>query len=432
MNGVLVGQWRLLPGGNNEFCYAQEWLDFEGCRPLSLSLPINFDRAPLTGDAVLNFFENLLPDSDLIRRRLQARFNTASRDAFDLLLAIGRDCVGAVQLLPVDMTPPGTDQIPLQLESLDEAAVARCLRHAVAGAAGLGRHDDPDDFRISIAGAQEKTALTLYAGQWHRPSGVTPSTHIFKLPLGLVGGFRGDMQDSVENEWLCSQILKEYGLSVASSQIRQFADQRTLVVERFDRLWSPDHNFWFRLPQEDMCQALGVAPNAKYETDGGPGIEKIAKLLQASTKPEQDLISFLKAQLVMWLLAATDGHAKNFSIHLLPGGRFQMTPLYDVISAWPIIGHGPNKLAFEKTKMAMAQLGKGRHYKLGEIQRRHFIATAERVGISQAQFAPIIDDIIARTDQVLDAVHGRLPEGFPAALFDAVATGVRQGSRRIV
>ena len=130
------------------------------------------------------------------------------------------------------------------------------------------------------------------------------------------------MSDSVENEWLCGQILAEFGLAVAKSEIAKFEDQQALVVERFDRVWSEARSFWLRLPQEDMCQARGLPPHMKYENDGGPGIVNIATLLRASVTPEQDVECFLKAQLIMWLLAATDGHAKNFSIRLMPGGRF--------------------------------------------------------------------------------------------------------------
>lgn len=431
MNGALVGEWAIASGGGSELSYAPEWLASEAHRPLSLSLPINFDGLPLRGEVVSNYFENLLPDSDKIRRRLQQRFGTASQEAFDLLAAIGRDCVGAVQLLPIGDTPAGPHLDPSQLEPLDEAGIARCLRQAVGGHSMQGLQDDPDDFRISIAGAQEKTALTHYEGRWHRPSGVTPSTHIFKLPLGLVGNLQVDMSDSVENEWLCGQILAGFGLAVARSEIAQFEDQRALVVERFDRVWSEARGFWLRLPQEDMCQARGLPPQMKYENDGGPGIVNIATLLRASVIPEQDVECFLKAQLIMWLLAATDGHAKNFSIRLMPGGRFQLTPFYDVLSAWPVIGHGSRLLPIEKARMAMAQEGRNRHYRLREIQRRHFNATAQRCGLAAGRFDAVIDDVIANVQSVINAVATKLPKDFPGSVFERVAHGMREAAQRL-
>jgi serine/threonine-protein kinase HipA len=124
-----------------------------------------------------------------------------------------------------------------------------------------------------------------------------------------------------------------FGLPTARTEIREFSGRRALVVERFDRLHTRDGRL-LRLPQEDCCQALSVPPPRKYEPDGGPGM-RILDLLKASDEPEADQTLFLKAQIVFWLLGATDGHAKNFSIFLLPGGRFRLTPLYDVMSAQP-------------------------------------------------------------------------------------------------
>ena len=105
VNGQLVGQWRIPARGPVAFQYDTSWYASPDARPLSLSLPMNLDNLPLKGETVGFYFDNLLPDSEHIRRRLQSRFHTQSRDAFDLLQAIGRDCVGAVQLLPEHATP---------------------------------------------------------------------------------------------------------------------------------------------------------------------------------------------------------------------------------------------------------------------------------------------------------------------------------------
>jgi serine/threonine-protein kinase HipA len=126
----------------------------------------------------------------------------------------------------------------------------------------------------------DKTAFTLRAGRWCRPRGSTPNTHIFKLALGLVGERQLDMSHSLENEWLCSRLIAEYGLSIAACEVQQFASTKALVVERFDRQLHPSKRYWLRLPQEDFCQATGTPSAAKYETDGGPGMLDIARLLQ--------------------------------------------------------------------------------------------------------------------------------------------------------
>lgn len=146
----------------------------------------------------------------------------------------------------------------------------------------------------------------------------------------------------MENEWLCAQIAREFGQPVASYQIAVFGRHKVLVVERFDRRLV-DHTWWARLPQEDFCQVFGLPSEQKYEKDGGPGISLILGKLQGSDTAEADRQRFLTTQLLFWLLAAPDGRAKNFSIFIEPEGRYKLTPLYDILSAWPIVGDGPKQ-----------------------------------------------------------------------------------------
>lgn len=398
--------------------YDRDWVASENARPLSLSLPLNFDGQPLEGDRVGSFFDNLLPDSDAIRRRVRARFRTRSDDAFDLLEAIGRDCVGALQLLPEGSKPEGVRKI--EVTRLDDDGVERLLRAAVSEPTALAAEDD--DFRISIAGAQEKTALTWHQGRWCKPHGSTPTTHILKLPLGLVGGRRMDLRDSLENEWLCARILSGFGVPVASSELRVFGSTKALVVTRFDRALHSSGRYWLRLPQEDLCQATATPALRKYEADGGPGLVEIARILQGSEAREADLATLMRAQLLFWMLAAIDGHAKNFSIRLLPQGRFQLTPLYDVISAWPVTGRRHDQIHATKLRLAMALRRTRKHYRIEEIDRRHFDATARACGL--VDMNGIIEEIVAKAPSVIDAVAAALPRRFPAAVFDAVTTGL--------
>ncbi len=172
-----------------------------------------------------------------------------------------------------------------------------------------------DSFRISLAGAQEKTALLWHEGAWHKPTGATPTTHIFKLPMG-VSPHGIDLSTSVENEWLCAQIVGGFSIPVAPCQMATFGDYKTLIVERFDRKLAPDDAWWLRLPQEDFCQATGTPPAyASTRNEGSPGIRKIMELLLGSQRAEEDRRDFMRTQLLCsrWLLAAIDGHAKNFS-----------------------------------------------------------------------------------------------------------------------
>jgi serine/threonine-protein kinase HipA len=203
MNGELVGNWSV-SRGSHRLTYDTTWLDSPRRRSLSLSLPIT-SALEIRGPVVANYFDNLLPDNEKIRERIARRYKTKSTGVFELLQAVGRDCVGAVQLLPEGTEPQGWDEI--NGEPLSEHQVAEVLR-ATPSQAVLGQAEDDEHFRISLAGAQEKTALLFTNKRWHRPLGATPTTHILKLPLGLVGGSRRvDLSDSLENEWLCAQIL---------------------------------------------------------------------------------------------------------------------------------------------------------------------------------------------------------------------------------
>lgn len=430
INGQRVGVWRLPHRGPPELQYDEAWVRSPQGRPLSLSLPFQPGNLPLRGAVVNNYFDNLLPDSEAIRRRLAQRYRTHTTEAFDLLQQLGRDCVGAVQLVGEDEVVQGWDHI--EGEVLSEAQVERLLQRVALPGGAPGRHEDEEeDVRLSIAGAQEKTALLWHQNQWVRPRGATPTTHIFKLPMGRVGiEGRLDMSTSVENEWLCLRVLAAYGLDVPRAAILRFGRQKVLAVERFDRLLHESGRWWWRLPQEDFCQVKGLPSSAKYERDGGPTMEDIGQILQGSLRAERDVRDFVKAQILFWLLAATDGHAKNFSLRLLPQGAYQMTPLYDVVSVWPVIGHGADKLEWRKARLAMSVRGASRHYRLHEIQRRHFNAMAPRCGLG-ADAEGLIQELITATPGVVEAVARELPRGFPVGLAGQILNNLMQSARRL-
>jgi serine/threonine-protein kinase HipA len=437
MNGERVGEWGTLRTGTSFFRYEKSWVESPYARVLSLSVPITVGRE-VRGTAVEFYFDNLLPDSAEIRRRIRTRFRTRSTDAFDLLSAIGRDCIGAVQLLPPDQTPQDWDRI--DAEPLTEEGVEQTLRE-VTSAVPLGPAEQ-DEFRISLAGAQEKTALLFMAGRWFRPRYATPTTHILKLPLGLIGNFRGDFSDSVENEWLCARLLQGLGLPAAHSTLGRFGEQRALVVRRFDRRWAgvtaeqaehrrfkPARSTWIaRLPQEDFCQALGVPPTQRYESEGGPSIRSGLTLLANSEDAAADQANFLLAQLAFWLLAVTDGHGKNFSIFHHRGGNYRMTPLYDVLSAWPVIGHGKNQLALEKAKLAMAIRARSPHYHIDEITGRHWEELAKRTGLPGLWSR--MQTLAASVPEAVERVGTALPPAFPEHVYETIRKGTLYQARR--
>lgn len=429
-NGEHVGRWTITARGDMELQYDASWLASARGRPISLSLPFNLNNEVLKGNNVAHYFEGLLPDSDIIRKRVAARFKTGSTEAFDLLAAIGRDCVGALQLLPDGDAPTGVDRIDGVV--VDEEAIERHLLEVVTPGHFAGAVDPDDDFRISLAGAQEKDAFLWWDGKWMKPRGATPTTHIFKLPLGLVGGRQADFSTSVDNEWLCLRLLKAYGLPTAEARIATFGKQRVLVVERFDRVVSSSGTRLFRLMQEDFCQATGTSPLVKYENEGGPGLKQLFTLVQQSLDAERDLRALMASQILFWMLRAPDGHAKNFSIQLQAGaaGRFRLAPMYDVMSAYPVMGEGPNQWAAQDLKLAMALLGKNRHYHMHNIQRRHFNSTAKKVGYGE-DAEPLLQELVARTPEAVAQVQAELPQGFSQQVVDKVLGGLLSAARAL-
>ncbi|MEX2163608.1 MAG: type II toxin-antitoxin system HipA family toxin [Sulfuricaulis sp.] len=427
MNGEFVGTWKLANRGEPEFAYDEAWFGSPAFRSLSLSLPATPANPVIRGQFVSDFFDNLLPDSEPIRKRLQAKFQTPGRDAFSLLAAVGRDCAGAVQLLEPGQPPE--DIAGIYAEPLDELGVQAVLKNAVHAPGPLSPRDE-DDLRISIAGAQEKTALLWHNGGWCKPRGSTPTTHILKLPLGLVGARQADMSTSVENEWMCSRILHAYGIPAASCSIRTFGHTKCLVVERLDRRLARSKTHWLRLPQEDFCQATATAADNKYEADGGPGMVRICRLLAQSTRRNDDIRTFLKTQLVFWMLRATDGHAKNFSVVLEAGDRFHLTPMYDVLSAWPVIGNGQNLIPARKVRMAMAWLGKNRHYVADQVRRRYINTTALKCGFA-ATARELVDEVLQQTPHVIEQVRQELPAGFPPHLAETILAGLHESAVRL-
>lgn len=419
LSNRLVGTLRKEASGAVEFRYDETWLAWEHALPVSLSLPLREDA--WRGAPVIAVFENLLPDSDALRRRVAERVGARGTDAVSLLAAIGHDCVGALRFLPTDEPPADDDAVTG--EPLTEEDIERLLNGLARAPLGL----EPDDaFRISVAGAQEKTALLWHEGRWWKPHGATPTTHLFKPPIGkLPGGY--DLSDSVENEFYCLKLCAAFGLPVASAEMHAFGNTKALVIERFDRRWAKDGRL-LRLPQEDFCQALGVPPSLKYQSEGGPGLADILTLLRGSETPAEDQKTVLKAQLLFWLMGATDGHAKNFSIHLGRNGRFRLTPLYDILTTQPLFDAG--QIERKGFKLALS-VGDKNRYRLDEICGRHFFQTAAKARVPEQLVRGALEEMAAAAEPALEQVTGSLPPDFPVRIHASVSEAIRSRLRRL-
>lgn len=411
INENLVGVLTKEVSGAVQFSYAPEWLAGQHSFPVSLSLPLREDA--YRGQPVSAVFENLLPDSDTIRRRVAERVGAEGTDAYSLLTRIGRDCVGALQFLPdADGEVPARDTSRIEGDTLTDEEIGAMLRNLAQAPLGLDR-DQP--FRISIAGAQEKTALLYHEGKWMRPRGVTPTTHILKTKIGsLPNGV--DLSDSIENEFYCLKLMAAFGLPVNEARIEHFDGTKALVIERFDRKLASNGRL-LRLPQEDCCQALSIPPVRKYQNEGGPGMVDILRLLKVGDIPEVDQMAFLKAQILFWLMGATDGHAKNFSIFLGPGGVFRLTPFYDVLTAQPSLD--TRQIERKQFTMAMS-VGDNRHYKIERIEGRHFVQTAQRAGLPVHMGKIALEQIAGQADEAFNSLENLLPRSFPEKLHASV------------
>jgi serine/threonine-protein kinase HipA len=330
--------------------------------------------------------------------------------------------VGAIQLLP-ERADINVKKIEGTVLSTGE--IAEELRNYKTLPLGMGRDKD---FRISIAGAQEKTALLYHEDKWLRPSGATPTTHIFKLPIGIIEHAGIDLSESVENEWLCLEIFRSFGLPVPEIHIAQFDEIKVLIVKRFDRELASDKSWIIRHPTEDMCQANGIASALKYENEGGPGISTIMGLLKSSLNPEDDRKQFMQCIFLFWLLGAIDGHAKNFSIYLKQGGRFKLTPVYDVISAYPIAAK--RQIEYRDLKMAMALHGKNSHYKWHEVMPRHWFNESKKINFPASEMQAIIDQTLGKIEAVISDVCSKLPDEFPDDIASPIFEGMRKAANR--
>jgi serine/threonine-protein kinase HipA len=203
-------------------------------------------------------------------------------------------------------------------------------------------------------------------------------------------------------------LARAAGLIVPNSSVQHFADETAIVVERYDRVRSDGR--WARIHQEDMCQALGLHPTRKYESDGGPGARTIAELLrEQSSNPEEDVQSFVDANIFNWLIAGTDAHAKNYALLLGGGGAVRLAPLYDLASILPY-----QTVDVQKVKLAMKI---GGEYRLRYIGLRNWKKFAVDLRLRE-------DWLIGR----IRAMAGSLPDHAATIQNELEAAGLLHGT----
>lgn len=314
-DGAVVGTLRVDRHGTMRFAYAPEWLADSSRQPLSMSLPKR--SKPFNQRECRPFFAGLLPEEAQLEAVARA-LGISERNDFGLLEALGGDVAGALSLWPEGDTPPTADAAG-NATALDDGTLAELLdtlpkRPLLVGQEGL---------RLSLAGAQSKLPVVLVDGKVALPSPGQPTTHILKPPIT-------HFPMTTENEALMMRLAAALELSVAPVEARTATGRSYLLVTRYDRRLS-DSGQARRLHQEDFCQALGLPPEQKYASEGGPTFKSSFDLLRrTSTRPAIEVLKFLDAAIFNVLVGNCDAHGKNFSL-LYDGGEVTLAPLYDLV-----------------------------------------------------------------------------------------------------
>jgi serine/threonine-protein kinase HipA len=352
LNGRVVGTVAS-QSGRLTFTYTEQWIEDPEAYPLSLSMPLTAARHGQS--SIEPFLWGLLADNARVLERLAQRYHVSAKNVFRLLSHVGEDCAGAIQLVrPERLEELSDPETPKEVEWLSEEDIAERLR-VLRSDPSAGRTAQ-DTGQFSLAGAQPKTAFLYERKRWGVPSGRTPTTHILKPPTGAFAGH-------AENEHYCLQLARALGMTVPNSQVEHFGEEIAIVVERYDR--RRHGQTWSRIHQEDLCQALGLHPDRKYEADGGPGVRAIGELLSnQSSSPGEDIASFAAALVFNWLIAGSDAHAKNYSLLLGARGAVRLAPFYDLASMLPY-----STLELRRVNLAMKM---GGEYLVRNIGLRHW------------------------------------------------------------
>jgi serine/threonine-protein kinase HipA len=404
--GASVGTLQIMRSGLR-FSYDEEWRMRSDATPLSVSMPLT---ATTHANRVLEpFLWGLLPDNADVLRRWGREFGVSIATPFGLLGILGEDVPGAMQFVRPERVDQAISQTG-EVEWLRDEVVGELLRSVRRDhTAWLG---DNAEGRWSLGGAQAKIALLFDGHRWGRPSGRLATTHILKP--AIIG-----LDDHDLNEHICLSAARMLGLRTASSSVGEFAGERAIVVERYDRQITADGNT-VRIHQEDFCQATSTHPSHKYQNEGGPGPSEMARVLRDHLPFQQSEIAvgaFVDSLLFNWIIGAPDAHAKNYAL-LLAGRQVRLAPFYDIASAlaYPTF-YGP------KIKLAMKI---GGHYRLSSIGRSAWERLAHDLrldpeiiiarAINLAERAPGVFSMVCN-----DSTVAQLRSSLPDRLVDQVA-----------
>jgi serine/threonine-protein kinase HipA len=414
LSGEPVGVLTSSGDGRGTIEYLPEVVERSPDLPLlSLSLPVR--REPYSAGETNPFLDGLLPEG-AVRSALARRWRLAENDVFGLLAIAGRDCAGAVAFVPEEKVTAGEGE---SVRWLDESELEQLLDELPIRPLG----DEPEQgIRISLAGAQEKLVVVIgQDGRVGLPRGDTPSTHILKPSPSLrTRGGRPAFPNLVVNEAFCLTLARRCGIEAAAPALRRVGTEEILVVERFDR--RTEGGRVLRLHQEDVCQALGIDPQRKYQADGGPSAADVIRLLRTrSARAAEDVLAFIDRLVLAITIGNADAHAKNCSL-LLEHGRVRLAPAYDLIctAVYPGIS----------STLAMAI---GDQYQADQVTPRHWAQLLAECDLDtmalRRRMARLAEALAQETGPVAKDLRDR---GANGEILDAIAATIQRRTRPII
>lgn len=368
--------------------------------PTPLSQIIGFDSRAHKPSQVRNWFDGLLPDSSAVREEWGRKYHVSARNPLSLLRHVGRDAAGAVQVLSPDESADDAASRTGDIQWLTDDEFESLLDDLSTRRGDWGR--EFRNGRWSLAGAQNKVALFHDRGRWGIPLDSTPTTHIIKTSID---GF--DLHDV--NEFAAQRAAQSLGIPAADTTLLIQGGARAVVSTRYDRLYVDGR--WRRIHQEDLCQALGTAPDLKYQSDGGPGIadaRRVFERMGARAERERAASTFFDYMIYNVVIGATDAHAKNFSI-LHAGSASRLAPLYDTASFLPYV-HEPIRTAGLREDLPRSAMKIGSTYELSKIAVSDIAKVARTLGLDPNAGVDRFRDLAARVPGAFEEVAATLDD----------------------
>jgi serine/threonine-protein kinase HipA len=333
--GTLAGHLSRTGFGGVRFSYTSEYLAGGG-PAVAVSLPLSSAALETPGGALPAFFAGLLPEGHRLTV-LKIATKTSFADELTLLLAVGADVPGDVQVVPAG-------EVPVEPPTLADTSRPEMLDFSVL-VNTVDLHGLP--------GVQRKTSASMLT----TPLAVRGHRYLLKLDPP-------EHPHLVENEAVHLRAARALKIPVAKCTVIQDRNGlRGLLVERFDRVKGPAGT-WVRLPLEDGTQVLGLPPASKYAVSSEDVATALAATCTAPVLASRNLyLQFVFA----WLTGNGDLHAKNLAVLGSPRG-FVMAPVFDV----------PCTLLYGDETLALPVAGKTRH-----LKARHWAELAGSLGLPQ-------------------------------------------------